>query len=101
MRITLFKLKQPKRFRYKPRYYDPVLDDLHSRIKITEAEIALEEGAKLNPSDQIRANLRKAWKTPQTRKKANRASNVRVLVLAGILFLLFYVYFFTNIIPGS
>ena len=95
MRISLFKLDRPKRFSYKPRHFDPVLEDLHSRIKIKEAELVEDD---TDTSEMARNRIRKAWKTPETRNAANKSSTVKTALIAAVLFALFYIYFFTDFI---
>lgn len=102
MRVTLFKLRSPKRFSYKPRHFDPELDDLHNRIKVIEDELAAEDKLRdgtASAEELARAKIRSSWKT--TRKKANnsRSANMKVFIIAAFLFVIFYVYFFTNLIP--
>lgn len=90
MRVTLFKLKKPKRFAYLPRHYDPVKEDLHSRVAMIKSDL---EGS----ASMSRDRIRQAWKTPESRKSANRTSTFRIALIALILFAFFYVYFFTQI----
>ena len=96
MRVTLFRLGKPKKFSYKPRHFDPVMEDLHSRVKIIQSELNEEE--KTGDTNLARTRIRKAWKTPEARKSANNTSTLRIALIATILFGLFYVYFFTDFI---
>lgn len=96
MRVTLFRLGKPKKFSYKPRHYDPVLEDLHSRVEMIKSE--LEEQDHTENTNLTRTRIRNAWRTPETRKSVNNASTMRIALIAAILFGLFYVYFFTEII---
>ena len=96
MRVTLFRLKKPKRFSIKPRHYDPVLEDLHSRVDALKAE--LREDEQDAKSETSRTRIRKAWKTPEARKAANNTSTFRIALITAILFGAFYIYFFTDII---
>lgn len=96
MRVTLFKLKKPKGFVYRPRHFDPVMDDLHSRVQIIEADIR--EDNKVDGSQMTRSRMRKAWNTPGTRKTANKKSNLRIAIIAILLFGFFYAYLFTDLL---
>ena len=40
---SLSKTAKHKTFSYRPRYFDPAMDDLEQRVKATEAEIAAEK----------------------------------------------------------
>ena len=96
MRVTLFKLKKPKRFSYKPRHYDPVLEDLHHRIDIIKSELEEEETSE--HSVAMRSRIRKAWNSQEVRKANNSKSNFRIALIFMTLMLLFYIYFFTDFI---
>lgn len=97
MRVTLFKLNKPKRFSYSPRHYDPVMEDLHSRVNVIKSELDRESNAEgSDNSDLTRSRMRTAWKTPQARRSANKTSTLRIGFIAIVLFGLFYAYFFTS-----
>jgi hypothetical protein len=95
MRVTLFKLKKPKRFIYKPRHFDPVIEDLQSRVKLIKAEIRDDESE--DSTQMSRARIRKAWHTPEARKSANMTSSIRIAIIFILLSGFFYAYFFTNL----
>ena len=96
MRVTLFKLKKPKRFVYRPRHYDPVMEDLHSRVEMIQAEIKEDENE--HSSTVSRGRIRKAWNTPDARKSANSTSTIRIGLIFILLAGFFYAYFFTDLI---
>lgn len=96
MRVTLFRLKKPKKFSIKPRHYDPVMEDLHSRVDALKAE--LREDEQDANAETSRVRIRKAWKTPEARKAANNTSTFRIALITAILFGAFYIYFFTDFI---
>jgi len=96
MRVTLFRLGKPKKFSYKPRHFDPAMEDLHSRVDMIKSE--LDEENQTGDSNLARTRIRKAWNTPEARKSANNTSTIRIVLIASVLFALFYVYFFTDII---
>lgn len=102
MRISLFKLRAPKRFSYKPRHYDPALEDLHGRIKVIEDELNAQDelaSGTANEQEMARAKIRSSWKTTRKKAQSGRGSNTKVFIIAAFLFVIFYVYFFTNLIP--
>ena len=94
MRVTLFKLKKPKRFIYRPRHFDPVMEDLHSRVDMIESEIKEDE----HSTSVSRSRIRKAWNTPEARKSANNTSAIRIGLIFIVLAGFFYAYFFTDLI---
>jgi hypothetical protein len=96
MRVTLFKLKKPKRFSYKPRHYDPVLEDLHHRIDMIKSE--LEQTEDHQESTVLRSRIRKSWNSREVRKANNSKSTFRIALIFLILMCTFYVYFFTDFI---
>ncbi len=96
MRVTLFRLNKPKRFSIKPRHYDPVMEDLHSRVEMIKSELNKE--APQENSGNTRARIRSAWKTPETRKASNKTSTIRIALIATFLIAFFYLYLFTDFI---
>jgi len=96
MRVTLFKLKKPKRFVYRPRHFDPVMEDLHSRVEMIESELKQDESD--DRSEMSRGRIRKAWNTPEARKSANNTSAIRIGLIFILLAGFFYAYFFTDLI---
>jgi len=96
MRVTLFRLGKPKKFSYKPRHFDPELEDLHSRVAMIKSELI--EESQTGDNDLARTRIRKAWNTPEARKSANHTSTLRIALIATLLFAFFYVYFFTDFI---
>ena len=94
MRITLFKIKKPKRFGFRPRYYDPQREDLEMRINRVKSE--LEAVEKSESREALRHRMRHAWSSPQHRASMNRTSNIRIMVIAGILLLILYLLIFAD-----
>lgn len=81
---------------YKPRHFDPVMEDLQSRVKIIKAEIRDDENEEA--TEMSRARIRKAWHTPEARKSANTTSSIRIAIIFILLSGFFYAYFFTNLL---
>jgi hypothetical protein len=88
MRVTLFNLKKPTKFSYAPRHYDPAMEDLKSRVKIIQSDIAADENE--TNLEFSRSRIRKSWNTPEARKSANQSSSIRIFIIAFILFGFFY-----------
>ena len=98
MRFSLFKATQPKGFDFKPRYYDPEKEEFEQRIAAIKAEYAREQGQTTEGVDHsaLRGKIRSEWNAVSQRKSANRSANYRVLLIAGLLALAFYVFLFTD-----
>lgn len=85
MRITFFRTGRPKQFNYIPRYYDEQKEKAEDRQKRIERELGIEqEGGSYRPT------LRKGIMTEKmnARRKAQRYSSIRLLVIIAILVLL-------------
>lgn len=80
---SLFKQRKPKQFSFKPLYYNAEKEAREKRIELIKKEISLG-----NEGLEFRKLLREKWKRNQT--VAKKKSNLRVIVIAAILALLFY-----------
>ncbi|TNF00678.1 MAG: hypothetical protein EP322_00980 [Bacteroidetes bacterium] len=88
----LNKVTEPKRFRYTPMYYD----ERKERIEERKAHYKSTEDGTLSEEDRInalRANLRSEWSRTEVRQSHFRSSNIRILILIGILLALGYFIF--------
>ena len=96
MRYTIFKQKKPRGFGFKPRYYDAEKEALDARIAQIEKQVALEKEGKTADASDLRSKIKSQWGHGQSRKKANKKSNLRVALIAGVLLLLFYLFIYTD-----
>lgn len=80
-----------QRFTYLPRYYDPAKEDLESRLRMASDE-ASPELTKMRIKDGLR---RRSKGAKEIEKKSNKRSNIRLLLIVGILVLVTY-YFLTS-----
>ena len=85
---SLFKTKSHKKFEFKPRYYNPDKEALEQRINMIKAEVREEKN---NP--HLRIKLQEEWRK-NSRTQANRRSNLRIVVIAGLLAIITYFYLF-------
>ena len=83
----LFRQNQPKRFEFKPRYYNPMKEELDARVEAIKREMELENSAYSNR--ELRSRMQHSWQRP-TRKETIKTSNFRVIAIAGILLLIAY-----------
>jgi hypothetical protein len=103
---SFFKLQKNKSFSYKPRYYNPEMEDLHRRVKLAKAELAAEEAEKNSNSSESGVstpyvpNIKGKMRTNLiTQKYTQRSdSNVRgVIVLISIALIILIFYFILKI----
>lgn len=90
MAISFIKLPRHKQFEYKPRYWDPEKEEREERIKEIKREMGIEV-----PSVPGRTTIRRgSFRQRQKQKvKATRASNIRLIVILAVLFIIFYLIF--------
>lgn len=86
MRITFFKTPRPKAFNYIPRYYDERKEEMEERRKRIENELGLNEGEGYRPRITRGSMSRKIAE----RRKSNRTSVIRLMVIVAILLILTY-----------
>jgi len=87
-----------RQFNYTPRYYNEAMEDLHDRADRARRIRDAEKGEKTH-GERIRQAF-KARQVPE-REGVNQAlwiSRLRVVVIAVILGLMFYLFFFTDVI---
>lgn len=92
-RISLFKLpNRHKRFDYVPRYYNPEKEALQR--KIDQAKIEANQGGELqSPREiQFRSQIESKWGNSEY-KASSMLSNIRLIVILGILLVVFYYVF--------
>lgn len=86
----LFKPPKYKRFNYQPRFYDADKEALQMRIKAIRGERGDGKG---HDPDALRGRLSYAWRTNNNRK-VSRRSNWNVVVIAGLLSIVAYYFFY-------
>lgn len=80
-----FKTYRPRQFNYSPLYYDKRKDELEERIRKIETEYGAEHmDVKVGIT---RGSMRRGH---VDRVRANRASTIKVLIIAAILMLIAY-----------
>lgn len=88
---SFFRTYRPKEFNYIPRYYDEQKEDLEERIRGIEREMGAKKG------DAYRPTIRKGQMSNyfrRTKRKAQKQSNIRLIVILLILFFISYLLFF-------
>ncbi len=83
----LFKQPKPRRFEYKPRFYDERKERLQARVEAIRRETENEEGA--SSPEVLRSRMQSAWRSDE-RRSAVRKSNRSVFIIAGLLVIIAY-----------
>jgi len=96
-----FYLPKAKKFTIKPRYYDPEQEERDAREKRIKGELGIadDQPRKSNYRDNIRGSFRYvADDKSKTANDARKSSNVRLILMIVILSLIFYLFFYSNLI---
>lgn len=87
----IFKQQQPKRFDFQPRYYNETRQYIEGRKAAIRQELNMENAERGGMG--MRSRLQHQWQS-EGRQKANKRSNMNVVIIAAILFGLVYLLFF-------
>jgi hypothetical protein len=93
-RFNMFKLpNRHRRFEYIPRYYDERKETLEKKIR--QAEIAKANGEVSDSERAInfREEMRDSWRNSDEIKTQRLRSNIRLIVILGIIIIAFYYLF--------
>lgn len=91
MKFILFKHNPPKRFSYKPRYWDQEKDEIEKR----KASLGLR--SEVNREDRMRSQMRKKWRSSEDESKNSLFKKV-YLFYGVFIFIAVYVIFFTDFV---
>ncbi len=89
---TFIKLPGHKRFEYTPRYWDPEKEEFEERVRQIKQEIGIEVSRDPNRTTIKRGSFRQVRQ--QTKIRASRNSNLRLVVILAVLFIITYLIFF-------
>ncbi len=89
---TFIKLPGHKRFEYTPRYWDPEKEEFEERVRQIKQEIGIEVSRDPNRTTIKRGSFRQVRQ--QTKIRASRNSNLRLVVILAVLFVITYLIFF-------
>lgn len=98
--MAFFYRHKPKKFNYKPRYYDPEMQEWE------EKKAAAGLDSKLSHEEQLRIKMRRSWGAARVEesKEEKRAKLIRRILLGVFVLFLFYFVFCTplmqNVIGG-
>ena len=85
------KLPGHKRFEYSPRYWDPEKEEFEERVRQIQQEIGMEVPRDPNRTTIKRGSFRQVRQ--QTKLKASRSTNLRLVVILAALLILAYLIF--------
>ena len=84
MRITFFRTPRPKQFNYIPRYYDQQKEEAEERQRRIEKELGIEQQGGFRTSITRGSMTKRIYE----RRRANRMSVIRLLIIIAILTML-------------
>jgi hypothetical protein len=89
--MGFFYRHNPKKFNYKPRYFDPEMQEWE------EKKAAAGLDSKLSHEEQLRIKMRRSWSAAKEEetKEEQRAKLIRRIVLGVFVVFLFYFVFCT------
>ncbi len=88
----LSKTNQHKRFRYQSMYYD----ERKERLELKKKEYAQLNNEALSAEERrsvLRGNLQQSWSRQKAAQSQRKTSNIRILILIGIMLSLGYLIF--------
>lgn len=88
------KRAKPRTFDYKPRFYDPAREEREARLSKYRGFSSEEEGVS-HMTTRIRSGLKNKWQKGDTKAHVRR-SNMRLLYILIILFLLSFLLLSSN-----
>jgi hypothetical protein len=88
----LSKTTNNKRFDYSPMHYD----ERKERLELKKKEYQAFEKGEITDEDRkkiLRLNMQNSWSRSQDKQKIQKTSNIRILILIGVLLALGYFIF--------
>jgi hypothetical protein len=96
-RLNLFRTPGHLRFQYVPQHYDPDKEDLEKRVKAAKSEKAVD--MKQSKSRIAQSYKSRYQKHRNISRRANKQSNIRLLVILALLIGLTY-FMFIQFLPA-
>lgn len=87
------KLPGHKRFEYSPRHWDPEKEEFEERIRQSKLEAGIDVPRDSNKTTIKRGSFRQVRQ--QTKVRASRSSNLRLIVILATLLIIAYLIFFS------
>ena len=86
------KLPTYKRFEYSPRYWDPEKEEREERIRQIKQEMGIDIPSDPNRTTIKRGSFRQVHRN--TKIRASRSTNIRLVIILAVLLFLAYLIFF-------
>lgn len=93
MMLGFFKLPKHRNFNYKPRYYDPIKEEVQERVKKIEQEISGDKD-KYVPGSSIRGGIRHQYES--SRRAVNKTKMQRLLIRLMLIALIILILYFVQ-----
>jgi len=90
--LGFFKLPKHRNFNFKPRYYDPIKDEVQERVRQIEQELSEDKG-KYVPGSTIRGGIKHQYERSRREVKKTKMQRllIRLLLIALIILILYFV----------
>jgi hypothetical protein len=92
MKLVLFRTKKPKKFSYRPRYYNPEKEAMERR----KAEMGVEN--ELTENERLRARMTSRWRQKNPQVFGNKYQRMSFIVYGTVILGGIYLIFFTDFI---
>ena len=90
MILRFFKLPKYRTFNYKPRYYDPIKDEVQEHERLVKHEVNADKGNYV-PGASIRGNIKHQFQNSRKEVKKSKTQTLLIrLMLIVIIFLILY-----------
>lgn len=89
---SFFKTRKAKQFNFRPRYYNEAQEELQERYNRIAAENKII--SKEETTSDFQQNLRKSWERNKKTPSPQKQSNLRVIIIAAVLFLICFYFLF-------
>jgi len=98
MKIVFFKRPKPKRFNYRPRYWDPEQEEFEKRKRELDG-VGPDERTDDEVKDDLKRQMETRWRRRHIPDNVGRANPwMRLFIYALIIFFSIYFIFFTGFI---
>ncbi|NOY51070.1 MAG: hypothetical protein GXO88_10985 [Chlorobi bacterium] len=94
MKFTTFKTPKPKRFSYRPRYYDKAKEERERR----KAEMGYESS--LGHNDSLRSRISVRWGKDDEKETKSKTAIFYYLIYAALIIGSIYFIFFTDFVDN-
>ncbi len=91
MIAPMFKTRRNKQFTFTPRHYDEDKEEFENRYAQIEAEVT---GTSTRDGGTYRPNLKAKWKSNKKTSNHSQKSNIRLVIIATVLFAACYYILF-------